>query len=186
MYNSILLGLIKEQINGSASSSQFTVSDNLINGLNLHDATGDGLTSFTNVAGDLSVSLGMGETATISENFYGGHTIDFSDPTKEDIIGRPSLFDSETLYQGGSAIGTLEPTMLGDGLTLTTDAVSIVGSMSLFDTVNVKLTSSIAAPTYLSEIDHLETIATSIDAGSVADSFAVVEGLDGLDALDFL
>lgn len=183
----MLLGLIQQQVAGPTATSQFTVSDNLVNGLDLHANGQQVLSSFENAAGGTTVNLGVGtgETATITDNIYGGQTINFSNPTMADIVSRPGLFDSQTFYQDGSAIATLEPTMIGDGLTLASDAGTLVGSVGLFDTVSLKL-KAFTTPTYMSDISSISSAATSVDAVSVADSFAVVEGLDGLDVLDFL
>lgn len=182
----MLLGLIQQQVSGAVAESNFSVSDNLLGGLTLDAGLGESLTSFANATGGLTVSLGSGETASISENFYGGHTINFSDPTKADIVGRPGVFESETLYQGGTAVGTLEPTLLGDGVMLTTDAGTLLGSFGFMDTISLKIKAVMSTPAYVTDISSVSTMALTVDATSVADSFAVVEGLDGLDAFDLL
>jgi len=189
MYDSALLTMLYNTIT-SDPSSNFTVSDSLFNGINL---TADGstvLAATENIHGGLTVDLGTSDatTATISENIYGGHTIEFMDPSVASIVGRPSLF-GESFSQGGTSVGSIEPTFMGDGLhVLTSDGGTFTGTADLFSNVSYTSTSifnvdALTTPTYLTDVSSIGSMA---DATSSLDALDGVTAINGLDVFDFL
>src|SRR5690606_33304001 len=120
MYDSALLTLIYGYFVPNRESS-FTVSDSLFNGMTLSDGS-TVMHAYDNAIGGMTVDLGVGEgTASIRDNIYGSQTIAFSDPTIDPIVGRPSLF-GDSFAQGGSSIGSIEPSFLGDGMSVFLDS----------------------------------------------------------------
>lgn len=174
----------------SNPSSSFTVSDTIFNGINLSANGSTVLAATENVSGGLTVDLGANDatTAMISDNIYGGHTIEFMDPSVATIVGRPTLF-GESFTQGGTVVGSIEPTFMGDGLhVMTSSGGTFTGTADLFS--NMGSTSSsifnagaLTTPTYLADVSSVGSMA---DATSSLDAFDGITAINGLDFFDLL
>lgn len=189
MYDSALLTMLYGSITRNPSST-FTVNEGIFNDINLSENGSTVLSGTENIFGGLTVDIGAsnGMTATISENISGGHTIEFMDPTVASIVGRPSLF-GESFTQGGTSIGSIEPTFMGDGIhVMTSNGGTFTGTTDIFS--NVGYTSSsvfnvdaLTTPTYISDFSSISSLA---DATSSLDTLDGIAAVDGLDFLDFL
>lgn len=187
MYNSTLLTLIYDQVKGEALPSKFMVSDNLLGGYELHGVGLDILSAREGVFGEMIVDLGPGsiDTATITDNIAGGSTIHFSNPEMLDIVGTPSIFGGETFTQGGIEVANVDPSLLGDGISIATDSGDILASTTdVLGNTLFQVNSLVTSPSLVADLTSLSTATSAIDSFDVLDSASSI--LDGLDILDIL
>lgn len=190
MYDSALLTMLYGSMTSNPSST-FTVNEGIFNDINLSENGSTVLSATENIFGGLTVDLGAsdGISATVSENIYGGNTIEFMDPSVASIVGRPSLF-GESFTQGGTSFGSIEPTFMGDGIhVMTSNDGTFTGTADIFSNMGYTSTSvfnvdTLTTPTYISDFPSISSIA---DSTSSLDAFdGITTATDGLDFLDFL
>ncbi|XXM71358.1 hypothetical protein ACQ0QQ_16870 [Lysinibacillus sphaericus] len=168
----------------TSGSEVFHSKDNLLGGTTLTGV----FETMPNATGGETVMFTNGETGTVSENIYGGTTLDMQG-IENDIVGRPSIFGGENFYQGGEHIGSVEPGFMENsfnftgstGDTVFTAAPDIFGDTQFeFSTPLVDHSSSWQAydlNNHFSDIDTISSQFSAADLGSVT---------DGMDALNFM
>lgn len=188
MFDSALLTLLYGTVSKNPSSN-FTVSDGLFNSLNLSQNGELALSGSANALGGMTVDLGAGsmDTATISDNIYGSQSIHFSDASMDTIVGRPSLF-GESFTQGGTSIGSIEPSLIGDGFNVVTSTGTFTGSSNIFSSVDYSSSSmntfnGLGSPSYLSDASSISDFSSFDSAADVLGGLDAVSGLDFLDIL---
>ncbi|WP_087974185.1 hypothetical protein [Oceanobacillus rekensis] len=170
------------------------VKENVLDGISI--TTGNGSTvmeAAPNVTGGMTVDFGNGETATIQENIYQGTSIDMPG-IENDIIGRPTIFGGESFTQNAEYVGTLSPSLLGDGYqftdsagdTLFTTSTAFNGSTQLdinsFATTDLG-TSTASSFDIADSFSGIDAISSQV---SVADLGSATDAMDGLDVLGML
>ncbi|MGE6753626.1 hypothetical protein ACQKFO_09260 [Rossellomorea sp. NPDC071047] len=165
------------------------MKENLLRGTTLSDGNGNVVfETIPNAAGGETVSFSNGETGHVSENIYGGTTLDMQG-IDNDIVGRPSIFGGENYYQGGEHIGSIEPNFMGDGFDFTGSSGGTVFTTSsdIFGGTQIDFSSPIVdygagwqaydLNNHFSDIDTISSQVSAADLGSVT---------DGMDALNFM
>jgi hypothetical protein len=191
LYSSPLLNLLYE--NDPILSPVHEVlhfKRNLLGGTSLADMNGNTIfETMPNVVGGETVMFDGGETAQLTENIYGGTTLDFTGTTN-DIVGMPSIFGGESFHQGGEFIGSIEPSFMGNGFDFTSSTGDTLFSTSpdIFGGTEVTFSSPIIDSSSVwdtfdlhNSFSHIDTISSHL---SVADIGTATDVFDGLDFLD--
>ncbi|WP_061808741.1 hypothetical protein [Rossellomorea vietnamensis] len=189
-YESGLLGAIyaNDTFSGLGNGT-LHAKENLLGGTTLTDGNGNVfLETMPNVTGGETVTFTNGETGTLSENIYGGTTLDMPG-IENDIVGRPSIFNGENFSQGGEHIGSIEPGFMENSIdfTGTSGGVDITASPDILGGTQFDVSSSFMDHSsswqaydlnqHFSDIDTISSHFSAADLGSVT---------DGIDALNFL
>lgn len=170
---------------------QLHAKENLLGGTSVTDGSGHMLfETMPSAAGGETILFENGETGHLTENIYGGTTLDMPG-IDGDIVGRPSIFGEEHFYQGGEHIGSSAPDLLGEGTVFTGSAgdTLFASSPDLFGGMQINFSAPILdqssswqrfdLSSQFSEIDTVSSQVSMADLGSAADT------ADALDFLDF-
>ena len=165
--------------------------ENLLGGTSVSDGAGNTLfETMPSAAGGETVMFGNGETGHLTDNIYGGTTLDMPG-IEDDIVGRPSIFGEEHFYQSGEHIGSAGPDFMGEGTVFTGSAgdTLFTSSPDLFGGTQISFSSPLIdhssswqnfdLTSRFSEIDTVSSQVSMADFGSAADA------ADTLDFLDF-
>lgn len=175
--------------NDSLLEKTLFVKKSLFNEMTLVDGSGNVMVHIVpSVVGGATVSYANGDTGHLYENVYGSTTLDMPG-IERDLVGRPSIFGTDTFSQGGDVVATVSPNFTGDGL----QGVSSLGnsfstSPDLFGNTQVSFSPSIVDSSAYAQPFDLQNSFSEIDAissqFSAADLGSATEVVDGLDVLD--
>lgn len=186
-YTSALLTSMFE--NDPLLEKTLLIKKSLFNEVTLVDGSGNVVVHIVpSVAGGATVSYDNGDTGHLYENVYGSTTLDMPG-IEHDIVGRPSIFETENFSQGGDVIGTVSPNFTGDGIHgIGSAGNSFTTSPDFFGSTQVTFSPSLTDTYTFSQPIDLQNSFSEVDAissqFSAADLGSATDMVDGLDVLD--
>lgn len=190
-YNSGILSLIfaNDSIN-TIPSETLHLKENFLGGISISDVNGNVFAeTFSSAAGGQTVEFENGEIGHLTDNIYGGTTLDMPG-IENDMVGMPSLFGQENFYRGGELVGSIEPNFMGNGFeasgsfgeTLFTTSPGLFGSTQMnFSSQFMDHSSSGQSFDLNNHFNEIDTISSQISAADLGSATDVFDGLDFMD-----